>query len=305
MRPFLSVYGHVSIDQIISVKEFPENNTSVDVMEKTLKMGGTATNIAFIAASLGTPTAVCAFVGTDFPKEFEDTLKEKNVITDELIKLKDHYTSMAMIINNSDMDQKVLFMQGPQGCASSLNIELTKNARRSEYVHFSTGEPKYYIELMDKLKGNRKIVFDPAQEIHEKWTNGLFEKAFERSDILFCNEFEARSAIRYLGVNSFSEIRKEIAVCTKGSKGSEAYFDGRKVTVPVIKGRKVKDPTGAGDAYRAGFYSGLFRKHSHEESLIIASATSSFIVEAVGALSNVPTWDEVMERADRELTRIS
>ena len=305
MRPFLSVYGHVSIDQIISVKEFPEDNTSVDVLEKTVKMGGTATNIAVIAASLGTPTAVCAFVGTDFPKEFEDTLKEKKVMIDELIKLKDHYTSMAMIINNSNMVQKVLFMQGPQGCASTLGMELTKNAKRSEYVHFSTGEPRYYLELMDKLRGHGKIVFDPAQEIHEKWSGGLFEKAFERSDILFCNEFEARSVMRYLNVDEFSKIRKEIAICTKGSKGSEAYFDGRKVEVPVIRSERVKDPTGAGDAYRAGFYSGLFRKYSPEESLIIASATSSFIVEAVGALSNIPTWDEVMERADRELTRIT
>ena len=301
MRPFLSIYGHVSIDHIMSVNEFPKPNTSVDVTSRTMKMGGTATNIAVIASSLGTPTAVCAFVGTDYPKEFEKILKQKNVITNELVKLKDHCTPTAIIANNSKMDQKVLFVQGPQGCASSLGRDLKENAKRSEFVHFSTGDPEYYIRLMKELKGNRKIAFDPAQEIHDKWNSEKFVRALDSADFLFCNEFEAVSAMKYLNVKDLSEIKKEMVVCTRGDKGSTVYVNGKKMEIPVIRSKKVKDPTGAGDAYRAGFYSGLYRKYSVEESLVIASATSSFIVEETGALSNVPSWDDVMERADREL----
>jgi len=110
--------------------------------------------------------------------------------------------------------------------------------------------------------------------------------------------------MEYLGAESLAALGKELVVCTKGVKGSEAYIDGKRTVIPAIKPKKVVDPTGAGDAYRAGFYAGLYRKHSTEESLIIASATASFIVEAVGALTNIPTWDQVMERADRELTRL-
>jgi len=64
------------------------------------------------------------------------------------------------------------------------------------------------------------------------------------------------------------------------------------------------DATGAGDGFRAGFYAGLYRGMSVEESIITATAVSSFVVEKIGALSNIPTWDAVMERADRLLSKV-
>ena len=302
MKPFLSVYGHVSIDQIITVDEFPRPNTSVDALEKTVRLGGISTNIAVRASAMGVPTAVCAFVGTDFPKEFEKFMKDNGAIMNEFVKVDGQYTSTAIIVNNSRMDQTVCFLQGAQGCASSHGIELIKNAERSEAVHFSTGEPDYYIRLMRKLRDVTKISFDPAQEIRDKWTDGRFQTALELSDRFFCNEHEAKAAMDYLKIDSLAEMDKELVVCTKGSKGSEAYFDGRKIVIPVIKSKKTVDPTGAGDAFRAGFYAGIYRKRTVEEALVIASAAASFAVETVGSLSNIPTWDTVMERADRELT---
>ena len=303
VKPFLSVYGHVSIDQIITVDEFPRPNTSVDALEKELRLGGISTNISVRASSMKVPTAACSFVGSDFPKDFEKFMKDSGVIMNEFVKIDGHYTSTALIVNNSKMDQTVCFLQGAQGCASSHGIELIKNAEKSDAVHFSTGDPDYYIGLMKKLSGKTKITFDPAQEIRDKWINGRFQTALELSDRFFCNEHEAKAAMDYLKIDSLSKIKKELVVCTRGSKGSEAYFDGKKVDIPAIKSKKVVDPTGAGDAFRAGFYSGIFHKCSIDESLIIASAAASFAVEAVGSLSNIPSWDEVLERADRELTR--
>ena len=61
MRPFLTVYGHVCLDQIMSLDRFPEPNTSVDILEKHRYYGGTGANIATVAASLGVPTALCSF----------------------------------------------------------------------------------------------------------------------------------------------------------------------------------------------------------------------------------------------------
>ena len=303
MKPFLSVYGHVSIDQIITVDEFPRPNTSVDALEKTSRLGGISTNISVRASTMGLPTAVCAFVGSDFPKDFEKFMRDSGAIMNEFIKIDEQDTSTAFIVNNSKMDQTVCFLQGAQGCASAHGIELIKNAERSEAVHFSTGDPDYYIGLMRKLKGKTKITFDPAQEIRDKWIDGRFQTALELSDRFFCNEHEAKAAMDYLKIDSLSEIKKELVVCTKGAKGSEAYFDGKKLDIPVIKSKKVVDPTGAGDAFRAGFYAGIHRKYTTAESLIIASAAASFAVEAVGSLSNIPTWEMVLERADKELTR--
>lgn len=303
MKPFLSVYGHVSLDYIISVDQFPKPNTSVDVISKEVKLGGIASNISVMAASLGVPTAVCAFVGTDFPKDLEKFIKKRGVIMDEFVKIDGMDTSAAFIVNNSSLDQTSCFLQGAQGCASRLGRDLLKNAQHSSAVHFSTGDPDYYLRLMSQID-DAKITFDPAQEIRDKWVDGRFQKALELSDRLFCNEHEAKAAMRYMGVGSLADLNKELVVCTKGEKGSEAYIDGKKTDIPAIEPKKVVDPTGAGDAYRAGFYAGMFRRHSIEESLLIASSTASFVVEEYGALSNIPTWDQVMERADKELTKL-
>ena len=304
MKPYLSVYGHISIDQILSLADFPEMNTSVDVLSKTTKLGGTGTNIAVMAAALGVPTAICGFVGHDFPKMFEDFMKSKGLIMDEMVKV-EMETSQAVVVNDSNLDQKVLFFQGPQGYASQQGIMLTKNAKKSKFVHFCTGEPRYYIDVMKEIKGSdKKIGLDPAQEVHRIWNTELFNEAYQYSDMVFCNNHEAKSVMKYLGVKTFDDVNFPLIVCTKGRNGSDVYVDGKVTHFPIVKAKKTVDATGAGDSFRAGFYAGQYYGLSLEESIITAAATSSFVVEEVGALSNIPTWDMVMERADPLLSKV-
>ena len=300
--PFLSVYGHITTDHIMSVDEFPANNTSVNIISKEAMIGGTGTNIAVIASSLGVPTALCGFVGTDFPKEFIDLIVSKGVITDELVIQDGYCTALAMIVNDSKKEQRVFFYQGPQGSATKLNNVLMKNARMSEYVHFSTGEPDYYLGIMRSLKSaGNTICFDPAQEIHRIWNKEKFTAALKLSGMLFCNRFEAPSALKYAAAASFTDMDVKKVVCTKGAEGSDLYANKTVTAIPAVPAKNVKDATGAGDAYRAGFYAGRYRGYSDADSCIIGAAAASFVIERTGALSNIPSFDMVMERADRYL----
>lgn len=305
MKPFLSVYGHVSIDQIMSVADFPLENTSVDVTSKDTKIGGTGTNISVVAASLGVPTAICSFVGNDLPKNFEEFMASKGLIMDELVKVDGLETSQALIINDSKLCQKVLFFQGPQGSASKMGRLLTDNAKQSRFVHFCTGEPKYYIDVMKAIKNDQRLIaLDPAQEVHKIWNAQLFNEAYDQCDMLFCNQYEAKSIMYYLGIDSLSEINLPFVVCTKGSDGCDVYIDGRLNHFHILEAEKVVDATGAGDSFRAGFYAGQYHGLSIEESIITAASAASFAVEKVGALSNIPDWDMVMERADKYLSKV-
>jgi len=302
VRPFLSVYGHVTIDQIISIKRFPEINESVDVLTKNTTLGGTGTNIAMTAARLGVPTAICAFVGEDFPPKYENDMKESGLIMDEMVRVKEYESSQAIVINDSEMKQEVIFYQGPQGSASKLNKMLADNAMRSSYAHFCTGEPEYYLSVMEAMKGSApKIALDPAQEIYKMWQKNKILEALSFSDMLFCNEYEARTIERILEIKNVMDIEKNIVVRTEGEKGSTAKINGEVMRIPVIEGKVFTDATGAGDAFRGGFYCGLYYGYGVRESLILAAATSSFIVEKVGALTNTPKWEEVLERAERYL----
>ena len=98
-------------------------------------------------------------------------------------------------------------------------------------------------------------------------------------------------------MESVLDLGKELVVRTEGAEGSVARIGDETVRIPCIKGGKPVDATGCGDTYRAGFYAGLYRGYSVKDSLILASATASFTIEKVGALTNLPTWDMVEERA--------
>ena len=302
MEPFLSVYGHVAIDQICTVRKFPRDNTTEDVLTKTTALGGTGPNIAVHAARLGVPTALCAFVGNDFPQNFERYISDSGLIMDEFVRVDGYDTSQCTLVTDSENVLKALFYQGPQGCASELDIRLIKNASRSKHTHFCTGEPKYYIDLMEDIPGS--ISLDPAQEIHRIWNPELLGEAMEHTDFLFGNNFEFESILKYMKLESIDDIGLPLVVCTCGEDGSEAVIDGEHFHIPTVKADRVADAVGAGDSYRAGFYAGLYHGYDVHESLVIASAMSSFVVEQVGALTADPGWDAVLARAEPYLKGI-
>lgn len=305
MEPFLSVYGHVTVDQILTVRKFPDANTSEDVLTKVTALGGTGTNIAVVAASLGCPTALCAFVGNDFPSQYEDMMAGCGLIMDEFVHVDRYETSTAVVVNDPGLTQKVLFYQGPQGFADDLGIMLTSNARRSEHVHFCTGQPSYYTSVMREVGDSASMAIDPAQESHRIWNADNFPPALALADALFCNNFEAESLRRYAGLDDILDADVGMVVCTRGSDGSVARVGDEVLEIPTVRADRVVDATGAGDSYRAGYYTALYRGHPVPEALVIGSAVASFVVEETGALTNVPMWDAVMERAEPYLGRIA
>ena len=297
-EPFLSVYGHITIDQIVSVGKFPDINETVDIMSKKTTLCGTGTNIAIEAARLGVPTALCGFIGRDFPATYLEEMEESGLITDEVVTVDDFETSQCTVINDPDLRQKVIFYQGPQGFATRIGKDLLKNASRSKMVHFCTGEPDYYLHLMEGLSGKGPVIAaDPAQETYRLWDSARLEKLVSMSDRLFCNSFEAKVIAERLGLEDVTDLAKELVVRTDGSEGSAARIGGRIVRIPVVKGGEPVDATGCGDTYRAGFYAGLYHGYSVEESLVLAASVASFTIEKVGALTNTPTWEQVEERA--------
>ena len=293
----------MTLDQILTVRKFPDPNTSEDVLTKNSSLGGTGPNIAVAAARLGCPTALCALVGTDFPEAQRRFIEASGVIMDEFVTVEGCETSTAVVVNDPGLTQKVLFFQGPQGIASELGVELRSNARRSKYVHFCTGDPEFYIDTMLAVDGPRKAI-DPAQESHRIWNADNFNRALPLADAVFCNNFEAESLSRYAGAVDILDLDKGLVVCTMGSKGSVAKVGGEVLRIPAVQADRVVDATGCGDTYRAGFYAALYRGYAVPEALVVAAAVASFVIEETGALTNVPTWDMAEARAEPYLGKI-
>lgn len=304
-QPYLSVYGHVTVDQIISIDQFLPPGITADALSKKTTLGGTGPNIAVAAAKLGCPTALCAFVGPDFPAKYMRFMEDSGLIMDEVVVLDDQETSTCVIVNDSSLITRVFFFQGPQGHADRLGIRLTKMASGSKKVHFCTGQPSYYISLMRELSGGPEMALDPAQEVHKVWNPDLVREAMPFADSLFCNELEAETLCRYLGLSNILDADVPMVVTTNGDKGSIARVGDEIINIPLVKARKAVDVTGAGDNYRAGFYSALYHGYDVPEALVIASSVASFVVEEVGALTNTPSWEDAVARAEPYMKEIA
>jgi sugar/nucleoside kinase (ribokinase family) len=299
MRPYLCVYGHTNLDYIMTLDRFPELNTSVNVGEKKRYFGGTGANVATIAASLGVPTALASYVGPDFPAEFRSLMEGKGVDLRDLVVVEDQETPTVWVISDAEHNQIAYVYQGPMARMEDMPIRISA-AEESVWVHIMTGRPPYYLRVMEECaRLGKSVSFDPAQEIHHVWNPEWFDRAISLADIFFCNENELRTAMRYLGMSRAEDLlqKVDLLVNTKGSRGVIICGPEGRMEIPAVTPGKVVDTTGAGDAFRAGFYAGKYRGLKVRDCAVIGAAAASFVIEARGSLTNIPDWGQVMERA--------
>ena len=298
-KPFLCVFGHTNLDFIMSLERFPEKNTSVDVVEKKRYFGGTGANVATVAASLGVPTALVSYVGKDMPVEFKAMMAEKGVDLRGLVEVEGYETPTVWMVSDASHDQIAYVYQGPMSRMGEFELRMDA-VKEADFVHIMTGRPEYYLRLMRECERLRKTVsFDPAQEIHHIWKAEDFREAMSMCDMFFCNENELATAMKYLGAKRPEDLLDHVNVLvnTFGSKGSKIYTDDGEVKIPAFKSAKIVDTTGAGDAFRAGYFAGIYHNYSITDSARMGASAASFVIESKGSLTNVPDWEAVLERA--------
>lgn len=300
MRPFLCVYGHTNLDYIMSLSSFPELNTSVNIQEKKRYFGGTGANVATIAAGLGVPTALASYVGPDFPSEFRALMEGKGVDLRDLVVVEEQETPTVWVISDEQHNQVAYVYQGPMARMEDMPVRLDA-AREATRVHIMTGRPPYYLEVMRRCSAmGKRLSFDPAQEVHHVWNREWFREAIGMAEAFFCNESELRTAMRYMGSSRPEDLldHVDLLVNTQGAKGVVICTKEGRIEVPAVRPAKVVDTTGAGDAFRAGFYAAEHRGLGLRERAVVGAAAASFVIEARGSLTNIPDWEHVMGRAE-------
>lgn len=301
MKSFLGAFGHVVLDYILTVPKLPDPNTSIQILDRRRYFGGTAGNLARAAARLGVRTSLASFVGSDFPADYRTALQADGVDLTDLRIVRGSATPTAWVFSDRRGNQMAIVDQGPMKDMGRMPI-LRHSVRDAELVHIGTGRPEYYVRIARLAQDlGRAIAFDPSQEIHYVYTARLFRALLGRATYFFGNEAEIEQAKRLARATSTKGLLRhvEIVVGTLGSKGSVVITRSGRIRIPRVKPRRVVDVTGAGDAYRAGFYAGLARGYDLRRCGILASAVASFVVESKGTQTNLPTWPMVLARARR------
>ena len=284
--PQISVCGHLCNDYILAVEEYPAVGTSCRVVDRKNYYGGGAANIAVGIAKLGGSAELIAAVGRDYPgSPYEHHLRDTGVAT-RLFHTDVENCSTAFMVNNAAGDQITYFEWG----AGSL-FE-TADSPALSFVHMATGDADFNVKIARQAEF---ASFDPGQDV-KYYDAAHLRDIFSHIDLLIYNNFESEIMCNKLGWTEEELIAAvPVAILTKGKDGSILYADGDTVEIPACPVQLV-DPTGAGDAYRAGLLTAYRRGYALPICCKIGAVTSSFAVEKIGTQTNLADWDRMSER---------
>lgn len=270
--PFVTVLGHANIDVQIDLKGLPTAGASEPVQARRTVWGGTACNIARHAATLGVPTRLWARVGDDFPLEWRTVLEADGVDLSALAVEPGGRTPTCFILTDAAGEQAYCMDQGAMGnmVAQPPTAAVLDGMPAGAWLHLGTGQPEAYEALAaEARRRGMNVALDPGQELRFAYSPESFRRLLAAADLLFVNAFELGLALEYLGLSEPEELLDHVptVVATDGGQGARLLRrDQATLHVPAPE-VKVVDPTGAGDALRAGWYAALHAGADAEEAL--------------------------------------
>ncbi len=266
----------------------------VDSLQK--QRGGVGGNIAYNLALLGTPSTLVGAVGSDFGpyrEEFEKLGIHLCVIEDP-----NQLTAASFMMADRKDNQIASFFPGPSERAAEISV--TELAARAEYAILGATTPNV-MRVHAEQFGNAgcRFIYDPAFQIIVLSAGDLLA-GINVAWGLVGNDYEFAMIERKTGL-SIDDLadRVPFLAITFGEEGSELRMDGRRVRVPAAPARVVKDPTGAGDAYRAGLIKGLLLGLDLEVVGRLAGLTAVYAVEQIGTQAHRYSPQDFVERFNR------
>ena len=230
------------------------------------------------------PVTILGYAGEDF-KEYQDFLKKAGVDTSQIKISQENLTSQAFIITDQADNQITAFYPG----AMSENVNLSIKA--SEFAVISPNDPKAMINFALECQ-NLKIpyMFDPGMQL-PRLTDRDLATGIAGAQILIGNDYEIGIIQKRL-----KNIEVEILITTLGEKGSEILTKKKRINIQAARPKSVVDPTGAGDAYRAGFLAGYLKGLDLKVCGQMGSVAACYTVEKYGTTTHSFTLDTFQQR---------
>ncbi len=299
------VTGSIAFDYLMTFEgEFsqfliPEklDSISVSFLVETLhkRRGGCAANIAYNLALLKEQPILFGTAGRDF-EEYKADLDNMGVNTSYIRIFPDAYTSSFFANSDKKGNQIASFYSGAMKYAKELSLEsFTQNT--SPIIVISPNDPEAMVQYINQCKQFAlDYIFDPGQQIVQLNKKQLVE-GMRKASILILNDYEFelfKKKTKMTEKNIFSQVKN--VVVTRGDKGADIYTEDKQVHIPVAKINKHGDPTGVGDAFRAGLLKGLGGKLSWEEAGRLGSLAAAYVLEADGPQSHNYTLKNFLKR---------
>jgi adenosine kinase len=276
----------------------PEKSTvlSVSFLVESLKRlrGGIAGNIAYNLALLGVRSALYGGVGMDFDT-YRDVFEQLGIDLSNVVEVADELTASAFMMADLRDNQIAAFYPGASSISGDISIY--EGATKAQFGLVGAAAPDAMRRHAKEIaRAGCKLIYDPSQQIVTITAEDL-NAGIADAWALVSNDYEYAMMERKIGRGAdvlTSEV--ELLVITFGEEGSELRRGGKSVRIQAAKVEKVADPTGAGDAYRAGLIKGLLLTDDLEIVGKIGSIAAAYPIEHHGTQEHSYTPEEFVRR---------
>jgi adenosine kinase len=276
--------NHILPDQIHIL------NVAFLVPDMRREFGGCAGNIAYNLKLLGGNPLIMAAVGEDY-QPYAYRLERLKLSQTHIREVKDTFTAQAFITTDLDDNQITAFHPGAMnfshlnrvGDASDVSLGIVAPDGREGMLNHAR----------EFAEAGIPFIFDPGQGL-PMFSGAELLGFVDQATYVAVNDYEGRMLAERIGQDLETLARRvEALVVTRGAEGSTIYSDGQTIEIPSVPPTGTVDPTGCGDAYRAGLLYGIARGYDWPSTGRLASLMGSIKIASRGGQNHHPTRDEI------------
>ena len=272
-------------------------NVSFFVPEMRRELGGCAGNIAYNLDLLGEAPVLMATAGNDF-SPYAEWLDECGIRRENITIIDDQFTAQAFITTDLDDNQITAFHPGAMNMS---HVNRVEDAGELVLGIISPDGRDGMIQHAEQfVKAEVPFIFDPGQGM-PMFDGDDLKKFIKQATWVTVNDYEWEMMQERTGwtIEDVTQ-RVEALIVTKGGEGSSIYCHGKTIEIPSAKPFEINDPTGCGDAYRAGLLYGLRNNQDWEITGRIASLIGAIKIEQHGTQNHTFTKLEFKARYEKE-----
>ena len=296
----VAISGSLAYDHIMDFPDLFRNhflpdklhniNVSFNIRDHAEHFGGTAGNIAYTLALLEEKAGIIATAGNDFSR-YAEHLRAAGLDLESVHIVEDLATSFAYILTDRADNQISAFYPGAGARPYAADLPACTIAILAPG---SLEDMRAFPEIFRKLQ--LPFFFDPGQAIPALSSDEL-RNGIEGAEAVFTNDYEFTLLCQRTGWNE-ADILNHAKTCviTMGAEGTRLLLRNGGFKIAGVPTDKLVDPTGAGDAFRAGYAKGYLAKLPAEQCIRLGSAAAVYAVESVGTQAHRFTMTEFRQR---------
>jgi len=297
------ICGSIAYDTIMVFKDRFKNhilpdqlhvlNVSFLVPDMRREFGGCAGNIAYSLKMLGGDPLIMATVGQDY-QPYAYRLEKLRLAQTHVRQVADTFTAQAFITTDQDDNQITAFHPGAMNFSHHNHVSDARDVGLG--IIAPDGREGMLQHAREFHEAGIPFIFDPGQGL-PMYSGEELMGFINQADYVAANDYEARLLQDRTGksIEDLSRLVKALIV-TRGAQGSQVFVNAKAQIIPPVQTTQVVDPTGCGDAYRAGLLYGIASDLDWATTGRLASLLGSLKIAHRGGQNHQFTRDEISER---------